>query len=145
MYEGTNSIRKWLKEQCLQRKIDAKLPSDPRINKEELMRFGFVEEFTLQIRTAQDLFHKLKDMRDAIAHFLIERDGSDLHVYLADGLQLHQYSVSAAAMLHYARLTLSELRSFYISTIGGIATGSILPTLQNKDQFVVRASDYGLE
>jgi hypothetical protein len=145
MYEGTNSIRKWLKEQCAQRKIDAKLPADPRIEKEDLLRFGFAEEFTVGIRTAQDLFHRLKDMRNAIAHFLIERDGADIHVYLADGPQLHQYSISAAALLHYAHLTLSELRHFYTSKIGGIAMGSILPTVEIKDRFIVRASDFGLE
>lgn len=145
MHEGTNSIRKWLKEQCAVRRITDKLPSEHPVDPQDLQGFGFTQEFVASIRTAQDLFHKLRYMRDAIAHFLITHDGRDMHVYLADGQALQHYSICAAAMLHYAHLTLEELRLFYTSKIGAITRGSILPTVENKDQFVVRASDFGLE
>ena len=41
------------------------------------------------VRAAQHLYHKILDFRDAIAHFLIEREGADIHVYLAEGAQLY--------------------------------------------------------
>ena len=144
MYEGTTSIRKWLKERCIERGVKDKLPSDPDVNQEELIKFGFDPEFVKGIRKVQDLFHKLKDMRDAIAHFLIERDGADLHVYLAEGIELERYSTAAAALLHYAHKTLEECRLFYTHKIENLR-GTILPMVQNRDQFIVRASEFGLD
>jgi len=144
MYEGTASIRKWLKERCVERNIQEKLPSDPDVDPNELRGFGFDEDFTQGIRKVQHLFHRLKDMRNAIAHFLIEHEGSDLHVYLAEGAELENYSTAAAALLHYAHKTLEECRAFYTRHLENLR-GSILPMVQNRDQFVVRAKDYGIE
>ena len=58
------------------------------------------------------------DLRDAIAHFLIEREGSDVHVYLAEGVQLYTYSTVGSALLHYAHLSLERLRMFYTQNVG---------------------------
>jgi len=45
-------------------------------------------------------FHSaLKDARDAIAHYLIERDDVESHVYLADGTQFQFYSSGASGVL----------------------------------------------
>lgn len=60
------------------------------------------------------------ELRDAIAHFLIERDGADVHVYLAEGAQYQMYSTASAALLHYAHLSLEELRLFYVKNAGPI-------------------------
>jgi hypothetical protein len=144
MYEGTTSIRKWLREKCVERNVQERLPPDPEISPERLLRFGFDPDFAKGIRKVQDLFHRLKDMRDAVAHFLIEREGSDLHVYLAEGAELEKYSTAAAALLYYAHLTLESCRSFYTHHIENLR-GSVLPMVQNRDQFIVRASDFGLE
>jgi hypothetical protein len=67
-------------------------------------------------------------------------------VYVADGGQLRHYSASAAAMLHYSHKALEDLRLFSVQNgIHFWGGGSmILPMPQNRDQFVVRASDYGL-
>jgi hypothetical protein len=65
-------------------------------------------------------------------------------VYLAEGGELHMYSVAASALLHYAHLSLESLRMFYTTHLP--ERGShILPMLQSRDQFIVRASDLGLE
>ncbi len=96
------------------------------------------------VTTAQALYEKLRDMRDAIAHFLIEREGADIHVYLAEGAQLHAYSTAAAALLYYAHLTLEELRLFYVEHVGRQGS-QILPMLHYREKFIVKASDFGLE
>jgi hypothetical protein len=143
MFEGTGTIRKWLRQQCEERGIQVKLPSEIQVDEQHLRRFGLEPQFVTGVRTAQDLYHKLRDLRDAIAHFLIEREGADIHVYLAEGAQLHIYSTAASALLHYAHLSLEELRMFYTQHIP--LGGHILPMVQYKDQFIVRASAFGLE
>ena len=144
MFEGTGTIRKWLREQCEARGIKERLPAEVQVDEGYLRRVGLEPQFISGVRTAQDLYHKLKDLRDAIAHFLIEREGADMHVYLAEGAQLHIYSTAATALLHYAHLSLEQLRMFYTQYVP--RRGShILPMVQNRDQFIVRASDFGVE
>jgi hypothetical protein len=144
MFEGTGTIRKWLRQQCEERGIQVKLPPEIEVEEEHLRRFGLEPQFVAGVRTAQDLYHKLQVLRDAIAHFLIEREGADIHVYLAEGAQLYIYSTAASALLHYAHLSLEELRLFYTKNVP--QRGShILPMVQNRDQFIVRASAFGLE
>ena len=144
IFEGSGTIRKWLKTQAEARGMQVKLPSEVRVDEEQLVRMGMAKDFVAGVVTAQDLYHRLKNMRDAIAHFLIERDGADVHIYLAEGAEYLMYSVSAACLLHYAHLSLEQLRLFYVDNIG--QPGShILPMPGYRDMFVVRASDMGLE
>jgi hypothetical protein len=102
MYEGTNRIRRWIREQCEKRRIADRMPSDPDVDQEELVRMGFAPDFANRIRKAGDLFAKLSEQTNAIAHFLFDTDGTESHVYLADGPQLFQYAVASSAMLRYA-------------------------------------------
>jgi hypothetical protein len=146
MYEGADKIRGKVRKECGQRKIPAKLPPDPKIRPNDLVRFGFDEKFAEGVTCARDLFEKLRQTRHAIAHFLIENDSGESHVYLADGSQLRYYSMSGSAMLHYSHQALEDLRLFCggngIHFLG--KGGMILPMPQNKDQFIIRAADYGL-
>jgi hypothetical protein len=139
IYDGVNEIRRWLREQCEARNIRARLPSVAPVDQEELLRLGFVPDFVEGIRTVADLFDRLRDSRDAIAHFLIERGEANIHVYLADGGQLRTYSVSSAALVKYARLSIDELRKFYVQNLEQyFRRGAILPTIENRDHFIVR-------
>ena len=145
MYEGRNAIRKLLVKRSQQLGIAEKLPSDPEIDQSELVNLGFQKEFAVNIRTVGDLFARLADHRDATAHFLIEREGAESHVYLADGIHLRDYAIAAAALLRYAHRLLEDLRLFYVKYPGLYGRGMMLPTTQNRDQFIVRARDYDLE
>jgi hypothetical protein len=145
MYEGTNRIRRWIREECAQLGIADRMPPDPEVDSQELIRLGFDAAFVQGIHRAGDLFNKLGEQRDAIAHFLIERDGAESHVYVADGRQLHAYAVGSSALLRYAHRVLEELRLFCSQRIPFARGGIILPQPQNRDQFVVRAREYGLE
>lgn len=97
------------------------------------------------IKKAKDLFDRLAEQRDAIAHLLIERDGQESHVYVADGSQLHAYAVGSAALLRYAHRVLEELRLFCTRNVPFFVGSAILPTLENRHQFIVQAAEYGLE
>lgn len=145
MYEGTNRIRRWIREECERRRINDQMPSDPEVDPQELIRLGLDATFVEGIRHARDLFEKMREQRNAIAHFLIERDEGESHIYVADGRQLHAYAIGAAALLRYAHRVLEELRLFCSRRIPFAGGAHILPMPQNRDQFIVRAADYGLE
>ena len=145
MYEGTNRIRRWIHEERERRGIEERIPPDPEVNAEELIRMGLDPVFVDGIRHAKDLFDKLGDQRNAIAHFLIEREGEESHVYVADGRHLAAYAVGSSALLRYAHRVLEDLRLFCTRHMLFPMRGMILPLPENRDQFVVRARDYGLE
>lgn len=144
IFEGAGTIRKRLRAEVEAKGKQVRLPPEIKVSEDHLAGFGFNPEFTQGVETAQDLYHKLIGLRDAIAHFLIEREGADLHVYLAEGDQLLMYSRASAALLHYAHLSLEALRMFYVENVG-ISGSHILPMLQYRGKFIVRASDFGLE
>ena len=145
LYEGTNRIRRWIREQCQQRQVVEKMPGDPEVDQQELIRIGFDPVFVTGIKKAKDLFDRLAEQRNAIAHFLIERDGQESHVYVADGSHLHAYAVGSAALLRYAHRILEELRLFCTRNVPFFVGSAILPTPQNRHQFIVKAAEYGLE
>jgi hypothetical protein len=146
MYEGTDKLRGYVRKECEKRKLPAKLPPDPFVTQNDLLQFGFNDDFAKDITCARDLFEKLRETRNAISHFLIDTDKGEAGVYVADGAQLRHYSMSAAAMLHYSHQALEELRLFSVKIgIHFWGGGSmILPMPQNRDQFPIRASDYGV-
>ena len=138
LYEGTNLIRRWLRQQCQRFEVQADLPSDTRIEPGELERMGLSSEFAEGVRKANDLFRKMKDTRNAIAHFLLEGKKGQEHVYLADGEAFHAYSIAAAVLLRYARQALTDLKAFYQKHLGErFAIGSVLPMLEHRDRFIV--------
>jgi hypothetical protein len=145
IYEGTNRLRRWMHEECARYKVTERLPPDPDVDAQELINIGFDQTLVAGLRKVADLFNKLGDFRDAIVHFLIERDGTESHVYLADGMQLRMYATGAAALLRYAHRVLEELRQFYVRHLSLRQGGMLLPMPENRDQFIVRAVDYGLE
>jgi hypothetical protein len=146
IYEGYGRLRGRVRRECQKRNIPTKPPTDPTITKQELLDFGFSPDFVTGIASAKDLFEKLRETRDAISHFLVKTRHGESHVYLADGAQLRHYSASGAAMLYYSHKALEELRIFCSQNAIGVASrGSILPLVENRQQFIVRASEHGLE
>lgn len=145
IYEGTNQLRRWIRGRCEERGVTERMPSDPDVDPQELINIGFDATFAAGIRKAGDLFNRLADHRNAIAHFLIDRDGTESHVYVADGRQLSVYAAGAAALLRYAHRVLDDLRLFYIDHIGLTQGATILPTPEHRDRFIVKASDYSME
>ena len=145
IYEGAQRLRRWIREQCEERKIIARMPPDPEIDRNELIRMGFSPEFVGDIRHAGELFERLADARHAIAHFLIEREEGDSHVYVADGTQIQQYAIGSAGLLRYAHRLLEDLRLFCVQHLPLHRGPAILPLPENRDEFIVRARDQGLE
>ena len=139
-YEGTNEIRHWIKDRCTQYGIEDRMPGDPTIDTAELKRMGFSPEFYKDIRTAANLFERLRKHRNGIAHFLIEGEQRQAHVYLASGEMVHEYSLGAAVLLRYAARIIKDLHHFYtVQLEDRLSLGSILPTLEDRDRFIIRS------
>jgi hypothetical protein len=93
---------------------------------------------------AGDLFRRFGDHRDAIAHFLLSRDGATSHVYLAEGEALQEYSMASAVLLRYAEVALSALRSFYQKHLNSrLLLGSVLPEIRHRGRYVVKEPKAG--
>lgn len=139
LYEGTGWIRKTLRKEAQHVRIEASLPKDPQIEPGELEAMGLPAELANGIGRASDLFAKMKDTRNAIAHFLVEGDHGEAHLYLADGAAFQAYSTTATILLRYARQALDDLRRFYSEHLQERhMIGSVLPMIEQRDRFIVR-------
>lgn len=143
IFEGTGSVRKWIKEESDRRGVRAKMPSIPKVDLGFVSGLGVPKELLRKVTNAQDLYERFTDMRNAIAHFLFKEGEQTGHVYLADGGHLELYSAAAASLLHYGHLMLEELRQFYVKHLPMLGS-QILPMQSYREKFIVRASDYGL-
>lgn len=139
VYEGIQVARRWLREQCERFNINERLPRSPEVDVGHLERMGFNPEWCARIRRVDDLFKEMGDLRNGIAHFLFESEAGNAHVYLSSGAELQTYSISSAVLLGYVGREIDVLRQFYYQHVEArIARGMMLPTVENRDQFVVR-------
>jgi hypothetical protein len=99
---------------------------------------GLPAEDAAGIDKTKQLFEKMSEARNAIAHFLFEGEEGDSHVYLADGGAFQHYSVGAAVLLRYARKALDDLRGFYRDHIEAHhQLGMVFPMIEHRDRFIV--------
>lgn len=138
LYDGTSWTRRWLRQEAQRLGIEASLPSDPRIEPGELESMGLPKEFADGVQKANELFAKLRETRNGIAHFLIEVDEREAHVYLAEGAAFQHYSIAATVLLRYARKAVDDLREFYGAHLEQRhRLGSVLPLKEHRDRFIV--------
>ena len=138
VYEGTNPIRRWLREQCERLGIAERLPRELEVDLEELIGLGLDREFVARVKTVADMFEQLRGLRDAIAHFLIKGEQGSAHVYLADGEAIRSYSTSAGILLLCAHRSLESLRD---AKLGALAK---LSRSQRELVMVIRPMGKGL-
>jgi hypothetical protein len=139
-YDGVAWIRRWVRETCDRFNVVARMPGDPVVDVGSLVRMGFSNEFCTGIRTANDLFGRLRDLRDGIAHFLAGDRQAEGHTYIASGEQWVNYSLGGAILLGYAGQAIDDLRNFCNAHLGNhLLRGSILPLPERRHDFVVRA------
>jgi hypothetical protein len=139
VYEGIQTIRQWLREQCQRLGVNEKLPKEPEVDTAHLERLGFSSEFCARIHRLSDLFNELRELRTGIAHFLFEGEAGNAHVYLARGHEFRNYSLSSAVLLSYAAKAIDDLRVFYTRHVENKLGGSmIMPMEEQRDQFVVK-------
>ncbi len=139
VYEGIQVVRRWLREQCPRFNVNERLPKSPEVDVQHLERMEFEYKWCARIRRVDDLFREMGDLRNGIAHFLFEGEAGNAHVYLSSGAELQTYSISSAILLAYVGREIDVLRQFYSQHLEDrLARGMILPTVENRDQFVVR-------
>lgn len=139
VFEGIQTIRKWLREQCERFEIAEKLPKEMEVDIAHLQRIGFDPEFCARINKVSDLFKELSELRNGAVHFLLERGGPNAHVYLARGHEIRNYSVSSSILLSYAIRAIDDLKGFYNKHIEHrLHRGMILPMVEQRDRFIVK-------
>jgi hypothetical protein len=139
VHEGIQVARRWLRQQCERFNINERMPKSPEVDVQHLERMGFDAEFCAKIRRVDDLFKEMDELRNGVAHFLLEREAGNVHVNLSDGAQLQIYSISSAILLGHVAREIEVLRHFYSQHIESrIVRGMLLPMPENRDQFVVR-------
>jgi hypothetical protein len=137
-YDGTNELRRTIRELRDKTGVTANLPSDVPVDVEMLRKLGATPKFLEGMRTVSDLHGKLTHARNQIAHFLLK--GAKTAVNTSDGIMFTEYALLGALLLHYAHQSLGALRRYCVDHLDAIIRiGQILPLIQNRDRFVVRA------
>lgn len=136
-YEGTRLIRKWLKRQAKLLGVIEQLPGDPPIDETFLAERGLASPGLEGIHTAADLFKRLKTHRDAVAHFFLDKTQTGF-IHLADAETIREYDLASSLLLDLAGQEIESLRTFCSTHLWQLRRGSILPTVEMKDRFVVR-------
>lgn len=138
LYDGFAQLRTWLKQTGEKLGVDAPLPKEMKVDPDLLTGLGFKPEFCEGIRTVHDLFGKLTKMRNGVAHFLLNNENQPLH--LSDGNTYLECSAAAAATVHYSFETLRMFEAYFSEHLGGkLARGSILPMINQRAQFRIKA------
>ena len=75
LYDGINPLRQKIRQIAKKISVITPLPRDPRIDMDMMRKMGIPEDSLIGIKTVNDLFGKLKENRNWIAHFLLN-DGS---------------------------------------------------------------------
>jgi hypothetical protein len=140
LYEGRDSLMQMVREQCAAKGVTLKPPKDVEIKPEELNLFGIGHKGMENVKNLKDFYGCVSDLRDAISHFFITREGEKQHIYLASGEELHRYSAAGSALLHYSHISIQALNVFYNRHLLSLR-GSVLPTIQKRDQFIIRVAD----
>jgi len=109
------------------------------VDRDELKRFGFSDDFIRDVRKASHLFDRMATHRNGIAHFLIQGKERDFHMYLAAPAVIQEYWLGSTALLKYANIAIDALREFYTRHIEQhLMRGQILPMLDHREDFDVR-------
>jgi hypothetical protein len=142
MEDACDELRRVMRSIIKKRSLDIKLPAELEVNKEVLLGFGMAQEDVKGLRTVKDLFDHFRNLRNAIAHFLISAgvgSSEKVHAPISDGLLIRSYSVAASAVLHHVHIKIEGLRVFFNANhLGGSMRGTILPMVERKLDFPVR-------
>lgn len=136
LYDGTGRLRTRLRKLSERFNVDVPLPKDVIVDPELLLAHGFNAQFCDGLRTAGDLYGRLTDTRNRVAHFLLTKGGEKAPLHLSDGATYLEYSAAAVALLHYSIETLAGLSAYFRAHLGSkLARGSVLPTIDQRSKF----------
>lgn len=142
LQDACDELRRIMRATIRERNLDIKLPRELEVDKQILLAFGLGQEEVDSIRTVKDLFEHYRELRNAIAHFLITagvNDSNKAHAPVSEGHMIRAYSVASSAALYYVHLKIEDLRQFFQTNhLAQRRGGTILPMPQNKMDFPVR-------
>jgi len=137
LYEGLQPLRRWLRDTAAKLQIDTRLPKPREVDPRELMLYGFSEEFRSGLRTTDDVWKKMTEHRNSVAHFLSRKSGAALRIF--EGATYYEYSLCGAYLLKCANEGFRDLWQYFSKHLNSHLTrGSILPLAEQREMFILR-------
>ena len=140
LFDAVNQLRYKIRKYAENFEVKKPMPKPPTISPEFIQGFGFVPNFASKIKKFDDLIKELTKSRDFIAHFFL-KEYSPLH--LSDGNSYRFYSAASALLLYFTHEAVNDLRVYFGQNINShLYRGSILPEIENRNQFVIKTKSY---
>ena len=108
------------------------LPKAVRVDGLELARLGFHKEVQ-EINDSGALFGYYQELRDGVAHFLLDQNKSASGSLQFSSTHIYNYSAVSSVLLKYLRLELLQLRDFY-ETFLSKAIHGMYPLWNSEDR-----------
>lgn len=140
--ESVKYFRSEIKKYAGTLNVTEPLPRPPQISSEFMFNLGFSENLREKVRIFDDLIKELKQLRNAVSHFLLNRSKS-YPLDLSNGSNYRVYASASALLLHYSHEAINDLRIFFNQKISShLFRGSILAEVENRDSFILKAENY---
>jgi hypothetical protein len=111
-FEGVQQVRKMIRQLATDLKITERMPKAVHIDGLELARLGFQKEIR-ELKDSGALFGYYQELRDAVAHFLLDQNKSASGSLQFSSTHIYNYAAVSSVLLKYLRLELIQLRDYY--------------------------------
>lgn len=111
-FEGVQQVRKMIRKLSSDLNVTEKMPKAARLDQLELAQLQFPPE----VQTLKDtggLFSYYRDLRDAVAHFLLDQNKTASGSLQFSSTNVYNYAAVSSLLLKYLRLELLQLRDYY--------------------------------
>jgi hypothetical protein len=111
-FEGVQQVRKMVRKLATDLKISERMPKSVRLDTLELARLEFNPEVH-RLKDTGELFAYYGELRDAVAHFLLDRNKTATGSLQFSSTHAYNYAAVSTVLLKYLRLELLQLRDYY--------------------------------
>jgi hypothetical protein len=103
---------------------------------------GFDETFVSKIKKADDVVRELRTLRDAVSHFLLNKQGAE-PLDVSDGVNYRIYACGGTLLLFYAHRCVADLMIYFNQHLHGhLARGSRVIFPEDRDSYVIKVDGY---
>lgn len=111
-FEGVEQVRRMIREVSVKLNVSEKMPKAVRVNEVELAQLQFPQEVQ-KLKDSSALFAYYRDLRDAVAHFLLDHNKTASGSLQFSSTHVYNYATVSSLLLRYLRLELLQLRDYY--------------------------------
>lgn len=111
-FEGVQQVRRKVRELATSLNSSDKMPKTVRLDNLELSRLQFPADVQ-KLKDTGELFAYYRELRDAVAHFLLDQNKSATGSLQFSSTLVYNYAAVSTVLLKYLRLELIQLRDYY--------------------------------